>query len=76
MMTKWNYFSAAKGNWRARALQRLKQEEEKRGSEIATYVAKRVAVSRWGTFERRRWAFVQRHLASQSGKRQGSSSYI
>lgn len=57
---RFDYFSGAGHAWRRFAQIRLEDLIEQRGSRTEAYIAKRIARSRWGSFERRRWSYIRR----------------
>jgi hypothetical protein len=60
-MLAFDYFSGAGHAWRRFAQIRLDDLLDQRGSRTDAYIAKRIARSGWGSFERRRWKYI-RHL--------------
>lgn len=58
---RFDYFSGASHAWRRFAQIRLEDILQQRGSSrTEAYIAKRIARSRWGSFERRRWTYIRR----------------
>lgn len=54
-----DYFSGAGHAWRRFAQIRLEDLIEQRGTtRTQAYIAKRIARSGWGSFERRRWKYI------------------
>jgi len=59
-----DHFSGAGHAWRRFAQIRLEDLLDHRGRErTRAYIAKRIARSSWGSFERRRWKYIERLFA-------------
>ncbi len=65
-MGRWDYFSAARERWRADALMRAQRLLVDRPGDAADYAEKRIGLSRFGTFERRRWKYIRQVLQRES----------
>jgi hypothetical protein len=61
-MRRLDYFSGASERWRVDAKVRARRVIVEHAEDPLGYVRKRLDRSRFGTFERRRWTFIQKVL--------------
>jgi hypothetical protein len=61
-MRRFDYFSGASERWRVDAKARARRVIVEHADDPLGYVQKRLARTSFGTFERRRWTFIQKVL--------------
>jgi len=64
-MAALDYFTGASRGWRDDAGKRLDVLIARRGNGAERYIAKRLARTTWGSFERRRWSYIAALLTSR-----------